>query len=880
MRLRSLLRRGAEDRYLDKELRYHLEQQLEENLAQGMSLDEARFAALHALGGVTQIEEECRDMRRTNHVTDCLQDLRYAARALARSPGFAAVIVLTMALAIGANSAIFSVIQGVLLKKLPYEQPDRLVRLYLKSPEFPKFPINPFDFRDYRTRARSFESLAAYTRHDVQLSGSGLPVRLSGFAVTSGFFHVLGLHPIAGREFSTTDELPSNGHVVILSNTLWRTRFGAQSNIVGQKMILDAIAYTVVGVMPPGVEHPGNAYHAVAFGKTVDVWTPFSFEGDPAQRGSHYMDCIGRLKDGVSVAHAEAELNAVMAQLGREHQQDRDWRVMVIPLEREIVGRSERLLMVLLGAVSLVLLIACANAANLLLARATARQREIAIRAALGARKSRLIRQMLTESVLISSTGAIFGAVLAIAGVKVLVSLLPADFPRAADIHVNAAVFLFTLAIALVTGLLFGLAPALQGSKTDLGRPLHEGSRSATSSTGSVRLRNSLVVSEVALACVLLIGAGLMLRSFLNLLHTDPGFRPDHVLTASISLPSARYKTRAVGLRFYHTLLTELAATPGVRAAGGGTDLPWTGYDENAGGFQIEGKKPPPHQDSHARYHAASADYFRALGIPLIRGRFFTQHDNKDAPLALIVNESMARRYWPRENALGARITFEDNPKEKDWMTIVGIVGDVKDTPASSGAEPAFWWPLFQQPWFANDLSIVVRGESDPSLLASQIRAAVASLDPTLAVADVRLMDQIADNSYSTYRFAFFLVGLFAILAATLAAIGTYGVISYSVNQRSHEFGIRMALGAKPRDVVVTVLREGMKLTVAGVIVGVVCGLALGRLLGSLLYGVGVSDPLTLMAACLLAVAASALACYLPARRATRNDPMNALRAD
>jgi predicted permease len=395
-----------------------------------------------------------------------------------------------------------------------------------------------------------------------------------------------------------------------------------------------------------------------------------------------------------------------------------------------------------------------------------------------------------------------------------------------------------------------------------------------------VRLRNSLVVSEVALACVLLIGAGLMLRSFPNLLHTDPGFRPERVLTASISLPNARYKTSDMALRFYHTLLTELASIPGVRAAGAGTDLPWTGYDENAGGFQIEGKKPPPHQDLHARYHTASADYFRALGIPLIRGRFFTEHDNKDAPLALIVNESMARRYWPRENALGSRITFEDNPKEKDWMTIIGIVGDVKDTPASSGAEPAFWWPLLQEPWGFSDMSIVVRGDAGPTLLASQIRAAVSSLDPSLAVADVRLMDQIADNSYSTSRFAFFLVGLFAILASTLAAIGTYGVISYSVNQRSHEFGIRMALGAKSRDVVVTVLREGMQLTIAGVIAGVVCGLALGRLLGSLLYGVGVSDPLTFLVACLLVVAASALACYLPARRATRNDPMNALRAD
>lgn len=880
-RLRSLFQRGQVDLELDKELRFHLEQQIEENLAVGMSPLDARLSALRKLGGVTRIQEECREMRRTNHLEDFLQDLRYASRTLGRSPGFAAVIVLTMALSIGATSAIFSVINGVLLKPLPYPRPSQLVRMFLSSAEYPKFPINPFDFRDYRSRSRSFESLAAYTRNDLQLSGTGEPVRLAGFSVTAGFFRVLGLHPAMGREFSTTDELPGNGHQVILSDKLWRTRFASRRDVIGQKIILGGVPLTVIGVMPRGVEHPGNEYHAVAYGETVDVWTPFTFQGNPSNRGSHYLDGIGRVKNGITPLEAQGELDAIMAQLGREHEQDRGWRVMVIPLHREIVGRSQRMLLVLLTAVGMVLLIACVNAANLLLARATARQREVAIRAAVGARRSRLVRQMLTESVLISLIGAVFGAAIAIAGVKALVSLLPADFPRGSDIHVNAAVFLFTLAVALATGILFGLAPALQGSRSDLRGSLHESGRSTTNTSGSLRLRNILVVSEVALACILLMGAGLMLRSFVNLLRTDPGFRPERVLTASLSLPELRYKTADAVERFYDRLLKEVSSAPGVRAAGVGTDLPWTGYDENLGGFNIEGKKPPPHQEFHARYHVASDDYFRALGIPLLHGRFFDAHDNKDGASVLIVNESMARRYWPGEGALGKRLSFEDHPKEKDWLTIVGIVSDVKDTPASSGAEPAFWWPLLQQPGpLSADASVAIRGDGDESLIVHQLRAAVHTLDPDLAVADVHLMDEVADRSYSAARFALFLVGLFAGLALTLAAIGTYGVISYAVNRRSHEFGVRMALGAQSRDVVTSVLGEGMRLAAAGAIAGVVCGLALGRLLGSLLYEVHANDPLSIAAACLVAISASAVACYVPARRATHCDPMNALRAE
>ncbi|HEX4167255.1 MAG TPA: ABC transporter permease [Bryobacteraceae bacterium] len=878
-RIRSLLRRGQVESELEKELRFHLEQQAEANRAEGMPAVEARLKATHRLGGTAQISEECRDARRTNAVADMLQDLRYAARTFVRTPGFSAAIVLTMALAIGANTAIFSVVHGVLLRPLPYPHADQMVRLFLNSSEFPKFPLNPFDLRDYRDRSRSFESLAGYSRDDLQLSRTGKPEKLTGFAVTSGFFHVLGAKPMIGREFTRREELPSNGHFVVLSNQLWRSRFAADPAVLGQKTILNGEAYTIVGVMPQGLEHPGNDYHAVAYGKPVDVWIPFPFKDDPANRGSHFMDGIGRLKNGVSLGQAKTEINAVMAQLAREHEGDRNWRVNLTPLHREIVGGTRRLLWILLGAVSVVLLIACVNAANLLLARATVREREIALRSALGARRGRLARQLLTESILISLAGAALGAVLAVAGVKVLVSLLPADFPRASDIHVNALLFLFALVVALVTGVLFGLAPAWQGSAIDLRHSLHEGSRGVTNSRGSLRLRNTLVVSEVALACLLLIGGGLMLRSFVNLLRTDPGFRPAGVTAASISLRTPNYDSvkPEVISRFYEQLISHIAHQPGVTIVGAGTDLPWTGYNENTG-FIIEGKQPPPHSDFHARYHTASPDYFRALGIPLLRGRFSKAHDSKDGRRSLIINRATERLYWPGENAVGKRISFEDHPKEKDWLTVIGVVGDVKDTPASDAAEPAFWWSLREAPFL--DMAVVVRGNLPPEKLASYIRTAVHDLDPNLAVADVQSMQEVVAQNYASARFSLLLTGLFALLALTLAAIGTYGVISYSMNQRRHEFGLRIALGAQPNDVLAFVFRQGMKLAIAGTVIGLLCSLLFGHVLGSLLYQVNEHDPLTMAGAFLAALMAAAAACYVPARRATHNDPMNSLRAD
>jgi predicted permease len=877
LRLRSVFRKSSVERDLQRELSFHIALQTQENITRGMPSEEARLAAIRAMDGLTQTQEECRDMRRTNLIETTWKDLRYAARFLYRTPGFTITIVLTLALSIGANSAIFSVIEGVLLRPLPYPQPDRLVRIYYKSDTQPKFSLNPFDFRDFRARNRAFDSIAAINRNDAQLSGSGEPVRLSAFLVTAGYFRTLGLSPARGREFDTTDELPGHGRIVILSDRLWRTTFAADPNILGRTITLSAQPYTVVGVMPPGTRHPGNNFHSVADGETVDLWYPFTFEGDPNQRGSHYMDTLGRLKAGVSPEQGNADLSAALTQIKAEHG-EKGWRVYLVPLYQEMVGRSQATLLVLLGAVGLLLLIACVNAANLLLARSSARASEIAVRSALGAARGRIIRQLLTESLLIALAGAALGTLFAIGGVRALVAFLPPGFPRASEIRLDSVVFAFTLTIGVLTGLLFGLVPALTSSRMDLQQSLREGGRGSTSSSRQLQLRNLLVVGEIGLACVLLIGAGLMLHSFVNLLHADPGFRPQQVLTASISLPFEHYRTELQRIHFYDTLMANLEAMPGIESAGVGSDLPWTGYDGNADGFTVEGRPASYNDKTTARYHVASPDYFRALGIPLLAGRFFTGHDDKDAPTAIIVNDTMAKRYWPGEDAIGKRICFRSQPREKDWFHVVGVTGDVRDQADSGPPRPAFWFPYAQQP--DRGMALALRFTSDPTAAANRLRRELHQLDPELAVADLRFMTQIADESVSTRRFALFLVGLFAALALLLAAIGMYGVISYSVNQRMHEFGMRMALGARPGDLLRLIVGQGMKLSIFGAVIGLLSAAALAKLLGSMLYGIAGTDPVTFAAVALLALATAALACYLPARRATKTSPMHLLRAE
>ncbi len=878
-RMRALFRYRAVEEELDEELRFHFDHQVEKYMRSGMTEEEAKRRTRIAFGGHEQVKEDCREARGTAFIELTLQDIKYAIRQLLANPTFSMVMILTLALSIGANSAIFSVIDGVLIKKLPYRQPDRLVRIFLSSAEYPKFPLNPFDFLDFRARNHSFESMAAFTRGDVQLSGDGEPERLNGFGITSGYFRVLGLRTELGREFDFQAEIPGNGLQVILSDRLWRTRFGADPDIIGRKITMNMQPFTVIGVMPAGTEHPGNEYHAVAYGESVDVWWPFSFAGSSNDRGSHFIEGIGRLKDGVSAERARAEMNAIMAQLGREHSYDSRWTVLVIPMYAEIVGSSRQLLLVLLGSVGIVLLIACANAANLLMVRASARQREIAVRLAMGAPRSRVMRQLFTESLVIALTGGALGLAFAYGGVQALVSLLPADFPRAHDIHVSGPVLAFTFSVSLLTGILFGLAPALQASRTDPKEGLQKSGRTSTAGRNQGRLRNALVIAEVSLASVLLIGAGLMLRTFLTLIHLNPGFQQDHLLTASLSLPHAQYKTRDQIAQFYDQLASRLNTLPGIVSAGAGSDLPWTGYDENNGGFIIEGHKPPPHQEFHARYHMATPGFFTAMGIPLLEGRFFTEADRKDSPWVLIINHAMAERYWPGEDPLGRRVSFQDEPKkDSDWMTVVGVVGNIKDQPNSQGTENAYWWSEYQAP--EPDMSIAIRTQGDPRQVADGLRSAVHGLDPALAVADVKQMESVVDTSVSTPRFTLALVSLFAGLAILLAAIGAYGVIAYTVSQRTPEFGLRVALGAQRNHLLRMVLVQSATLAVPGIVLGLVLALSMGRVMQSLIYGVSPTDPMILSAVVLLVLTVALVASYVPARRASRSDPMTTLRAE
>jgi predicted permease len=803
-------------------------------------------------------------------------DLKYAWRSLAKSPEYAAITVLTLALGIGANTAVFSVVQGVLLKPLPYAHADRLYRIFLTGPAFPKFPLNPNDFLDYRSRNRVFESMASFTENDVQISDPDRPERLTALSVSKDYFHVLGFRPALGQDFVAANELKGNEHAVVLSDTLWRRRFNADPAIVGRKMVLNEAPFTIIGVMPTGFQHAGGDYRSPGHGSTVDAWLPFTFPTDRRARGSHYLNGIARLKDGITFEQAASDLNRIAADLGKEYpDSNRQWHVMLTSVYQEIVGKSERMLLVLLGAVGFVLLIACVNAANLLLARATARNREMAVRAALGASRRRIMGQILSESCLVALIAGVLGSLIAFWGVRALVSLAPQDFPRAFNIRVDAGVFGFTFLTALLTGILFGLAPALQASRTDLNDALRDGGRGSTTGARHLNLRSGLVIVEVGLASVLMIGAGLLLRSFVNILQTDPGFRPEKVLTATVSLPGARYKDRKAVARFYTALLDRIGSLPGVKVAGASTDLPWTGYDENSG-FNVEGRSPEENDRVHARYHVATPDFFRSMGIPLLRGRFPTPSDNADAPGVILINNACARRYWPGADAVGKRITFSDKPADKDWMTVVGIVGDVKDTPTSAAAEPAFWWPHEQQPF--GEMILTIRTDRDPLTVAGGVRRELGAMDKDLALGGLKTMDAVAGGAVSTTRFILFLMGLFSVIALSLAAIGMYGVMSYSVARRTHEFGVRMALGAGKRDLLGMVTAQGLKLVFIGIGCGVVLALGVARVLNSLVYGVGVRDAATFVVVSLVAAVVGLVACYVPARRATKADPMTALR--
>jgi putative ABC transport system permease protein len=803
------------------------------------------------------------------------QDLRYGARMLLKNPGFTLVAIITLALGIGANTAIFSVVNGVLLKPLPYREPQQLIRVFERSRTQPKFPMSGGNFQDYREQNSTLTGLALYTRQDLELSLDDKPERLAALRVSAGFFEVLGAQPLLGRDFRREDELPDNNQVVILSYKLWRSRFNSDPGMVGRVITLSRRPFTVVGVAPPGLQHVGGDYRSVPHGESVDVWWPVGLSPQ-AGRGAHFLNAVGRMKPGVSAAQAEADFNVLAGRLAdRFPGTNQGWGIAVQPLHEEIAGRARTMLLALFGAVVFVLLIACVNVANLSMARGTAREREVAVRASLGAGRWRIARQLLTESLLLAIAGGVAGILLAQWAIDALLALNPEGLPRLQAVSLDLRILLFTLCITILTGLFFGLAPALQSGRVDLNEILKEGGRS--SSGQRRKLRDVLVITEVALALALLAGAGLLLRSFWKLQQTDPGFNPERILTASISLPGAHYQEASKALAFQQQLLERLAALPGVQSTGLTSDLPWTGYDENVG-FAIEGKTFPPNDGPSARYHFVSADYFRTIGVPLIAGRFFNNDDKQNTRLVVLINRAMAERYWPGENAVGKRFTFSSQPEEKDWFSIVGIIGDVKDYPHSPIVAPALYWPTTQQT--QRQFILAVRSNAEPARLADALRNEVRALDKELPLAEIKTLETIAATAVAGRRFTLWVVGFFALTATGLAAVGIYSVLSYMIAQRTHEIGIRMALGAQLGDVLKLIIRQGMALVLAGLALGLASAFALTRLIRGLLFEVSATDPIAFALATALLALVALLACYVPARRATKVDPLIALRSE
>jgi putative ABC transport system permease protein len=850
---------------LARELR-EAEQPVAERVAE--RLDQYSFPAGTRQGmGTPERNRRGLAMRLAVFISNLWQDARYGARMLRKNAGFTMVIVLTLALGIGANTAIFSVVSAVLLQPLPYKDSGRLVQVWEKNPKrgFPQFSVSPPDFLDWKEQNHSFEQMAAIVGGDYTLTGVGEPSRLHGVDVSTNLFSLLETQVQLGRDFLPGEDKPGAAPVVIISNELWQGRLGGDPNVLGKTLILDSKPCTIVGVMPPGFHYPDE---------DVELWTPLILdERALAGRGAHWISVVARRKSNVSLEQAQAEMDTIASRLEQQYPQSNNgWGVTLVPLRTELVGDIEPSLLLLMGAVGLVLLIACANVANLLMARASGRTREMAIRAAMGAGRARILRQLLTESLLLAFAGSALGLLLAGWGTDFLLRLDVGGIPRQSEVGVHAPVLWFAAGIAFLTAILFGLLPALHSSSLDLNTCLKEGLPDR--GRGGSRLRRLLVVSEMAFAVLLLVGAGLLVRSFTRLLEVHPGFQPANVLTLRLDLPDAKYPKKEDSEAFYKGLMSRLSSLPGVESAAAVSFLPLSGANYNLQFFS-EGRPPASNErPTSAEYRVISPDYFRTMGIPLLRGRAITDADAQDSPLVAVINEAMARQFWPNTDPIGQRIIITDRvPGARE---IVGVVGDVKHYGLAIPAKPEMYVPEYQKGW--GELSVVVRGKLPPSALASAASGAVHALDKDLPVFAVRSMDEIIVRSVGDQRFAAYLFGLFAVLALVLAAVGIYGVMSHAVALGTHEIGIRMALGAQPGDVLGMVLRHGLKITLAGIGIGLAAALALTRVLASQLFAVTPTDPLTFLGVSLLLTGVALLACYLPARRATRVDPLIALR--
>ncbi|HEY2801334.1 MAG TPA: ABC transporter permease [Chthoniobacterales bacterium] len=815
-----------------------------------------------------------------------MNDLRYALRQFRKSPGFALVAIATLALGIGANTAIFSVVDAILLRPLPFPQSNQLVTVWQTNPEVAKmgFPLGPAsvpDFQDWRAQGKSFVALSALEGWTANLTGQEEAERLLGARVSANLFSLLRVQPILGRGFVEGEDQPGRGHVAVLSAELWQRRFGGDPTIIGRKLILDQEPYTVVGVMPPHFRFPSDtgmpAY--MTFGDRCEIWAPFVPEARRVKnRGAHNLAVVARLKPGVSLTSAQTEMNTLAARFAQQYpDSNKDWGIQVVSLQKQAAAGSERTLTILMCAVGCILLIASANVANLLLARGLGRQKEIAIRRALGASRSRIVRQLLTESVLLALIGGLLGTFLAIWGTELLLAIAPASLPRLSEVRIDGGVLVFTVLVALATGLLFGLAPALQSSRLGLSEKLKEGDRGSTA--GHVRLRSGLIVSEVALALMLLIAAGLLIESFAQLARVQPGFNPESVLTFNVALPDNPYRDRAKASAFIQEVVRRIKDLPGVKSAAAGSVLPLSGAEE-VDGFEIEGRpKSPRGQEPTANFRWVTPDYFRTLQIPLERGRVFTAHDNKDAPAVAIIDQTMARLYFPGVNPIGQRFAGKDEKKRPRPREIVGIVGDVRHESLGAKPAPHIYFPHAQEG--VGLMTVAVRSAgTQPTALLALVRREVAAVDPNVPIADIRTMKQMVASSVAPWRFTMSLLSAFAGVALLLASVGIYGVLAYSVNQRRREIGIRMSLGAQPRDLLQLFLSQGMRVTLLGIVIGLGGAWAVTRIMRSLLYSVSPTDPLVFLAVPLAFAAIALLASFFPARKASRVNPIVALRSE
>ncbi|MEW6735010.1 MAG: ABC transporter permease [Acidobacteriota bacterium] len=797
-------------------------------------------------------------------MTNFWQDLRYGIRMLLNKPGFTSIIVITLALGIGANTAIFSFVNSVLLRPLPFDQPEQLVRVYEKRIRQGRMrnPASGPDFLDWQQQQTVFQQIAAFTTLSANLTGADEPEQLTGLAVTSDLFKLLRVEPLQGRTFLPEEFKPDPTDAVILSYSLWQRRFAAKDDIIGQALILNGRRHTIVGVMPRGFQF---------FDKRVEFWSPLLINAQ-GNRAGHFLDVIARLKPGVTVEQAQTELQTIASRLEQQYQENTGHSVNVFPLHNEIIGQVSQGLWVLMSAVGFLMLIACANVANLLLAQITIRKREMAIRAALGANRWRVIRQLLTESLLLAGFGGALGLLLGFWGIDLLIALSPDNTPRLDEVSVDFRVMGFTLLLSLLTGIIFGLLPAIQAAKSDLTKALKESSHTSANSFQRNRARNLLVIAEVAIALVVLAGAGLMIRSFVQLRAVNPGFNPENVLTIQFSLLGSRYREEPIQAAFIEQSLERLGALPGVQSIGAVVALPF-GKITGTRGFQIENNTPQSGEIRNASFNLCSHNYFRTLNIPLLNGRDFTAQDVQGQPEVVIINEHMARHYWPDEDPLGKRIRITG---EGPWRTIVGVVGNVHSTKLELEPGPEMFYPLLQSPF--PQLSLTLRTSNDPKSLIDIIRSEIREIDADLPVSNIVLLNELIAESIAPQRLNTFLIGVFSVLALLLAAIGIYGVVAYGVTQRTHEIGIRMALGAQTSTVLKLVVKQGMTLALIGVVLGLGTAFALTRLIKTLLFGVSATDPLTFIIIALLLLLVALLACWIPARRATKVNPMIALR--